>query len=87
MALFLKRPYRSPRLSQHLWAYMAKNAPKKYHAFLRPTYPMGCKRIIMDPGYLRVSSSLLLFIRKYDVDTHLLAGPPPKQLGPRNGRH
>ncbi|KAL8292094.1 hypothetical protein RQP46_001560 [Phenoliferia psychrophenolica] len=38
-----------------MWSYMAKSAPKKYHAFLRPTYPLGCKRIIMDPGYLAVS--------------------------------
>ncbi|KAL8278353.1 hypothetical protein RQP46_009245 [Phenoliferia psychrophenolica] len=38
---------------EHLWSYMSSQAPEKYHDFLRPSYPMGCKRIIMDPGYLK----------------------------------
>ena len=28
-------------------------APGKYHDFLLPKYPIGCKRIIVDPGYLQ----------------------------------
>lgn len=33
--------------------YMKKMAPKKYHAKLIPQFPPGCKRLILDPGYLR----------------------------------
>ncbi|KDQ61021.1 hypothetical protein JAAARDRAFT_32021 [Jaapia argillacea MUCL 33604] len=32
--------------------YIKKRAPKEQHAKLIPTYPPGCKRIIVDPGYL-----------------------------------
>lgn len=32
--------------------HITSTAPKKYHHFLVPTYPFGCKRIILDPGYL-----------------------------------
>jgi cation diffusion facilitator CzcD-associated flavoprotein CzcO len=28
-------------------------APKEYHDSLIPTFAPGCKRIIIDPGYLR----------------------------------
>ena len=34
-------------------AYIRSQAPAKYHNFLVPKYPFGCKRIIMDPGYLK----------------------------------
>jgi len=33
-------------------AHIRKTAPAKYHDFLVPRYPFGCKRIIRDPGYL-----------------------------------
>ncbi|KAH7915954.1 FAD/NAD(P)-binding domain-containing protein [Hygrophoropsis aurantiaca] len=32
--------------------YMKETAPEKYHNELVPSYPPGCKRIIIDPGYL-----------------------------------
>jgi len=32
--------------------YMKTAAPKEYHNFLTPSYPLGCKRLIIDPGYL-----------------------------------
>ncbi|KEI40463.1 uncharacterized protein L969DRAFT_15820 [Mixia osmundae IAM 14324] len=32
--------------------HIKKTAPKKYLDFLIPKYPFGCKRVIMDPGYL-----------------------------------
>jgi hypothetical protein len=32
--------------------YMKGTAPKKYHNILIPTFPLGCKRRIFDPGYL-----------------------------------
>jgi len=28
-------------------------APKEYHEQLTPNYPLGCKRVIMDPGYYK----------------------------------
>ncbi|GJJ12715.1 hypothetical protein Clacol_006959 [Clathrus columnatus] len=31
--------------------YMRFTAPKKYHKELTPNYPMGCKRVVLDPGY------------------------------------
>ncbi|TIA74495.1 monooxygenase [Aureobasidium pullulans] len=34
-------------------SYMRKAAPKKYLDILIPTFPLGCKRRIFDPGYLR----------------------------------
>ncbi|TGZ76522.1 monooxygenase [Ascodesmis nigricans] len=33
-------------------AYMRKMAPERYHADLIPEFEIGCKRRIMDPGYL-----------------------------------
>ncbi|KAK4053089.1 FAD/NAD(P)-binding domain-containing protein [Microbotryomycetes sp. JL201] len=33
--------------------YIRKNSPTKYHNFLVPKYPFGCKRVILDPGYLQ----------------------------------
>ncbi|KAH7912239.1 hypothetical protein BJ138DRAFT_814110 [Hygrophoropsis aurantiaca] len=35
-----------------LTQYMKDNAPAQYHDALIPPYPPGCKRIIVDPGYL-----------------------------------
>lgn len=32
--------------------YMRKTAPEKYHDILIPTFPLGCKRRVFDPGYL-----------------------------------
>lgn len=32
--------------------HIKKTAPKELHDFLIPKYPIGCKRIVMDPGYL-----------------------------------
>ncbi|KAH8928384.1 FAD/NAD(P)-binding domain-containing protein, partial [Atractiella rhizophila] len=34
--------------------YMKKTAPKEYLDWLIPKYPFGCKRVILDPGYLEV---------------------------------
>lgn len=34
-------------------AYMKKAAPEKYHDLLIPDFPIGCKRRIFDPNYLR----------------------------------
>lgn len=38
-------------------AYMKKAAPAKYHDLLIPDFPIGCKRRIYDPYYLRVLKS------------------------------
>ncbi|KAJ5417027.1 uncharacterized protein N7487_000577 [Penicillium crustosum] len=32
--------------------YIHQTAPKKYHKFLVPDFPLGCKRRIFDPNYL-----------------------------------
>ncbi|OAL03644.1 FAD/NAD(P)-binding domain-containing protein [Phaeosphaeriaceae sp. SRC1lsM3a] len=32
--------------------YIYSMAPKKYHNFIVPDFPLGCKRRIFDPGYL-----------------------------------
>jgi len=34
-----------------LIARMKHIAPAKYHEILTPNYPLGCKRVILDPGY------------------------------------
>ncbi|KAI0273330.1 hypothetical protein BC834DRAFT_203637 [Gloeopeniophorella convolvens] len=33
--------------------YIKMRAPEEYHDMLVPKYPPGCKRIIIDPGYLK----------------------------------
>ncbi|KAF4994132.1 hypothetical protein FDECE_13232 [Fusarium decemcellulare] len=33
-------------------SYIRKEAPRKYHDFIFPDFPLGCKRRIYDPGYL-----------------------------------
>jgi cation diffusion facilitator CzcD-associated flavoprotein CzcO len=33
-------------------SYILSEAPKKYHHFIVPDFPLGCKRRIYDPGYL-----------------------------------
>ena len=33
--------------------YMRNTAPAKYHDILLPDFPLGCKRRIFDPGYLK----------------------------------
>ncbi|CCM02739.1 uncharacterized protein FIBRA_04846 [Fibroporia radiculosa] len=37
---------------QHLIDYIQQTAPRKYHDQLVPRYPLGCRRPILDPGYL-----------------------------------
>ncbi|KAH6704243.1 monooxygenase [Leptodontidium sp. MPI-SDFR-AT-0119] len=32
--------------------YIYSRTPKKYHSFIVPNFPLGCKRRIFDPGYL-----------------------------------
>ncbi|ORY69025.1 uncharacterized protein BCR38DRAFT_363903 [Pseudomassariella vexata] len=32
--------------------YIYREAPEKYHSFIVPDFPLGCKRRIYDPGYL-----------------------------------
>ena len=33
--------------------YMKSEAPERYHKEIIPTFPLGCKRRVFDPGYLR----------------------------------
>ncbi|KAI8657178.1 hypothetical protein NCS57_01095500 [Fusarium keratoplasticum] len=33
-------------------SYIRREAPRKYHDFIFPDFPLGCKRRIYDPGYL-----------------------------------
>ncbi|OAG43054.1 hypothetical protein AYO21_02673 [Fonsecaea monophora] len=40
------------RLERKAEAYMLSKTPKKYHSFIIPDFPLGCKRRIFDPGYL-----------------------------------
>ncbi|GME50676.1 uncharacterized protein BCR38DRAFT_363903 [Neofusicoccum parvum] len=32
--------------------YIYREAPQRYHSFIVPDFPLGCKRRIFDPGYL-----------------------------------
>ncbi|KAG8689841.1 hypothetical protein FRC09_012238 [Ceratobasidium sp. 395] len=32
--------------------YIKSRAPEKYHESLIPKFPLGCKRVVVDPGYL-----------------------------------
>lgn len=40
------------RATEHAKSYIKDNSPAKYHSILVPTFPLGCKRRIFDPGYL-----------------------------------
>ncbi|CAE6473551.1 unnamed protein product [Rhizoctonia solani] len=40
-------------ITQDMANYIRSAAPVKYHKYLIPSYDVGCKRIIMDPGYLQ----------------------------------
>jgi cation diffusion facilitator CzcD-associated flavoprotein CzcO len=48
--------------------YMVKTAPKKYLEQLIPDYPVGCKRRVLDPGYLASlhRDNVILESRKID---------------------
>ncbi|KAI0074670.1 FAD/NAD-P-binding domain-containing protein [Panus rudis PR-1116 ss-1] len=48
---FAMRLYRWGLMAWFLTNYMKKNAPEKYHDVLKPDYPFGCKRLIVDTGY------------------------------------
>ncbi|KAI0256955.1 hypothetical protein BJV78DRAFT_1168189 [Lactifluus subvellereus] len=39
-------------LRREMTKYIKMTAPEKYHTKLLPQFPPGCKRIIVDPGYL-----------------------------------
>ncbi len=40
------------KATQETISYMKSTAPKKYHDIIIPSFPLGCKRRIFDPGYL-----------------------------------
>ncbi|KAJ8080125.1 hypothetical protein PM082_016953 [Marasmius tenuissimus] len=40
------------QVERHAREYILSVAPQKYHGFLIPDFPLGCKRRIFDPGYL-----------------------------------
>ncbi|CAE6492986.1 unnamed protein product [Rhizoctonia solani] len=44
--------YFQKRMQKYAIQYIRKTAPERYHADLVPSYQMGCKRPIADPGYL-----------------------------------
>ncbi|KAH7127307.1 hypothetical protein EDB81DRAFT_846220 [Dactylonectria macrodidyma] len=39
-------------LEEEARQYIRKESPSKYHDFIIPNFPLGCKRRIYDPGYL-----------------------------------
>ena len=41
------------RVEQSAREYIYKSAPERYHNFIVPDFPLGCKRRIYDPGYLK----------------------------------
>ncbi|KAK7949261.1 uncharacterized protein PG986_010147 [Apiospora aurea] len=43
---------RRRRFQKSLLAHLRKVVPEKYHAMLTPTFGVGCKRIIIDDGWL-----------------------------------
>ncbi|KAJ3763858.1 hypothetical protein EV360DRAFT_32659 [Lentinula raphanica] len=49
---FLMKLYRSFWMARMLSKYIADKAPENEVAKLTPNYPPGCKRLILNPGYL-----------------------------------
>lgn len=39
-------------VEQRARGHIYREAPEKYHSFIVPEFPLGCKRRIYDPGYL-----------------------------------
>ncbi|KAL7953716.1 hypothetical protein V8C34DRAFT_296294 [Trichoderma compactum] len=40
-------------IEQKATEYIRSQCPEKYHSFIVPDFPLGCKRRIFDPGYLK----------------------------------
>ncbi|THH30107.1 hypothetical protein EUX98_g4084 [Antrodiella citrinella] len=70
------------RLCKQLVAYIKDNAPEKYHQMLIPTYPFGCKRFIVDPGYLEA-----LHRPNNDVNFDGIAEVTEKGILTKKGKH
>ncbi|KAF2111919.1 hypothetical protein BDV96DRAFT_526304 [Lophiotrema nucula] len=47
-----KATVKRAKVEDHARRYIFSRAPKKYHHFLIPDFPLGCKRRIFDPNYL-----------------------------------
>lgn len=45
------------------------NRFRKYHEMLTPQYPMGCKRIILDPGYYESLARPNVELTNQKIDT------------------
>ncbi|KZT37983.1 FAD/NAD(P)-binding domain-containing protein [Sistotremastrum suecicum HHB10207 ss-3] len=53
-ALWPKKSEKTRKIvRKRLIEYIKSLAPKEYHEQLIPTYPPGCKRLVLDPGYLK----------------------------------
>ncbi|KAF2731393.1 monooxygenase [Polyplosphaeria fusca] len=48
----VKAEARRVKVEDHAKKYIFSRAPEKYHHFLIPDFPLGCKRRIFDPNYL-----------------------------------
>ncbi|KAF2799542.1 monooxygenase [Melanomma pulvis-pyrius CBS 109.77] len=48
----VKASIKRAAVEDHAKKYIFSRAPKKYHHFLIPDFPLGCKRRIFDPNYL-----------------------------------
>ncbi|KAF2025004.1 monooxygenase [Setomelanomma holmii] len=64
------------KVEDHAKRYIYSRAPKKYHSFLVPEFPLGCKRRIFDPNYLDALNEPNLDLRirkKNEFDVIVLA--------------
>lgn len=48
--------------------YMKEKAPKEYHEMLIPDFKFGCKRMILDPGYLDTLHSPNMHLVNNEID-------------------
>ncbi|THH28149.1 hypothetical protein EUX98_g6039 [Antrodiella citrinella] len=47
-----KNSQRRDKIAEKMRNYIKDNTPEKYHEVMMPKYALGCKRFIIDPGYL-----------------------------------
>ncbi|KAF8205375.1 hypothetical protein K438DRAFT_1670245 [Mycena galopus ATCC 62051] len=52
LTVFSKPTFRA-KATLILTGYIKQTAPKEYHEFLVPNYTLGCKRMLLDTGFLR----------------------------------
>lgn len=88
--MFLDQRYIVIKLRQGTWIrtiaqwlskrYISKVAPEKYKEFLIPKFPLGCKRIVLDDGYVKN-----MYEKNYDLIWDPITSVEGKEVVTKSG--